>query len=100
MEELFSSSIISSVHILLYWLFGKSQVKNTMNAELFNLYVEQLLNEVSEGAKSRILLQTQLKYTELMNNDLKKKNDALEKEIEKLNKRKSKKEVDTSDDQF
>jgi uncharacterized membrane-anchored protein len=71
-----------------------------MNAELFNLYVEQLLNEVSEGVKTRILLQTQLKYTELMNNDLKKKNDALEKEIEKLNKRKSKKEVDTSDDQF
>lgn len=71
-----------------------------MNAELINLYVEQLLNEVSEGVKTRILLQTQLKYTELMNNDLKKKNDALEKEIEKLNKRKSKKEVDTSDDHF
>lgn len=95
-----SDSIISLVHILLYWLFGKSQVKNTMNAELINLYVEKLLNEVGELTKTRLLLEAQLKYTEIMNNDLKKKNDALETQIEKLNKRKSKKEVDTSDDQF
>jgi septal ring factor EnvC (AmiA/AmiB activator) len=94
------SKISSLVHILLYWLFGKSQAKNTMNTELVNLYVDKLLNEVGELTKTRLLLEAQLKYTEMMNIELKKKNDELEQQIEKLNKRKSKKEVDTSDDQF
>lgn len=77
-----------------------------MNPDLINLYIEQLLNEVAEGAKSRILLQTQLRYTEMMNNQLSVRVAELEQlvqsQLEKLNKKKSKdKEVNTStDDQF
>ena len=71
-----------------------------MNAELVNIYIEKLIKEITEGVKSRILLETQLKYTENLNNQLKTKIDDLEEQIDKLNKRKSKKEVDTSDDQF
>jgi hypothetical protein len=67
-----------------------------MNAEIINLYVDQLLNEVSEGAKSRILLQTQLKYSELMNTQLQTKIKELESQLEKVNKKKNK-EVNTSD---
>jgi len=67
-----------------------------MNAEIINLYVDQLLNEVSESAKSRILLQTQLKYSELMNTQLQTKIKELESQLEKVNKKKNK-EVNTSD---
>jgi len=70
-----------------------------MNAEIFNLYVEQLLNEASEGVKSRILLQTQLKYTESLNAQLQTKITELEEKLEKLNTKKSKKEVNTSSDE-
>jgi uncharacterized membrane-anchored protein len=66
-----------------------------MNSELINLYIEQLLNEVSEGVKSRILLQTQMKYTEMLNAQLQSKVTELEEKLEKLNKRKTK-EVNTS----
>lgn len=65
-----------------------------MNPEIVNIYIEQLLYEVSENAKARILLQTQLKYTESLNISLQKRVTELEKQIEKLNKRKAK-EVDT-----
>ena len=73
-----------------------------MNTDLVNIYIERLLNEVGEGVKSRILLETQLKYTEALNIQLQTKIDELEAQIEKLNKKKSKdKEVNTSnDDQF
>ena len=67
-----------------------------MNTDLVNIYIERLLNEVSEGVKSRILLETQLKYTEALNIQLKTKVEELEAQIEKLNKKKSK-EVNTSD---
>jgi uncharacterized membrane-anchored protein len=66
-----------------------------MNSDLINLYIEQLLNEASEGVKSRILLQTQLKYTEMLNAQLQSKVTELEEKLEKLNKRKTK-EVNTS----
>ena len=66
-----------------------------MNSDLINLYIEQLLNEVSEGVKSRILLQTQMKYTEMLNAQLQSKVTELEEKLEKLNKRKTK-EVNTS----
>lgn len=65
-----------------------------MNPEIVNIYIEQLLKEVSECAKSRILLQTQLKYTETLNVSLQQKVEELQKQIEKLNKRKVK-EVNT-----
>lgn len=67
-----------------------------MNAELINFYIESLLKEVSEGVKSRILLETQLKYTEMVNAQLQTKISELESQLEKLNKKKSK-EVNTSE---
>jgi hypothetical protein len=67
-----------------------------MNAEIINLYVDILLKEVTEGVKSRILLETQLKYTESLNTQLQTKIIELESQIQKLNKKKSK-EVNTSD---
>lgn len=67
-----------------------------MNPDLVNLYIEQLLQEISEGAKTRILLQTQLRYTERINAQLQTKISALESQVEKLNKKKSK-EANTSD---
>lgn len=81
-----------------------------MNPEFLNMYIEQLITEIGENAKSRILLQTQLRYTESVNGQLTGRISELENEIvnlqnqlqsqqEKLNKKKSK-EVNTSDDQF
>lgn len=67
-----------------------------MNPDLVNIYIDKLLKEVTEGVKSRILLETQLKCTEMMNIQLKTKIEELETQIAKLNKKKSK-EVDTSD---
>lgn len=67
-----------------------------MNTEIINLYIERLLNEVTEGVKTRILLDTQLKYTESLNIQLQTKVADLEKKIETLNKKKSK-EVNTSE---
>lgn len=67
-----------------------------MTPELLTMYIEQLLNEIAEGAKSRVLLQTQLRYTERMNAELQSKINDLESKLEKINKKKSK-EVDTSD---
>jgi uncharacterized membrane-anchored protein len=67
-----------------------------MNTEIINLYIERLLNEVTEGVKTRILLDTQLKYTESLNVQLQIKITELEKKIETLNKKKTK-EVDTSE---
>lgn len=67
-----------------------------MNPDLINSYIEQLLIEIGENAKSRVLLQTQLKYTERLNAQLQTKIFELESQVEKLNKKKSK-EVNTSD---
>ena len=53
-----------------------------MNPDLVNIYIERLLNEVSEGVKSRILLETQLKFTEMMNSQLQLKINDLESQIE------------------
>jgi hypothetical protein len=68
-----------------------------MTPELLNMYIEQLLNEITEGAKTRVLLQTQLRYTERMNAELQIKLKELEIKFEKLNKKKPK-EVDTSNE--
>jgi hypothetical protein len=70
-----------------------------MNPDLINIYIERLLNEVSEGVKSRILLETQLKWTEMLNAQLQTKIKELESQVEKLNKKKSK-EVNTSVETF
>ena len=70
-----------------------------MNPEIVNIYIERLLNEVTEGVKNRILLETQLKSTEMMNGQLQLKIKDLESQVEKLNKKKSK-EVNTSAETF
>lgn len=69
-----------------------------MNTDLINLYIDRLLNEVTEGVKSRILLETQMKYTEMMNAQLQAKIKELEVQLEKINNKKVKKEVNTSDE--
>ena len=71
-----------------------------MNPDLVNLYIERLLTEVGELTKTRLLLDTQLKFTEMLNTQLQTKINELETQIEKLNNKKSKKEVNTSDEQF
>jgi hypothetical protein len=68
-----------------------------MDPEIVNMYIERLLQEVSEGAKSRILLETRLKYTESINVNLSGRIQQLEAQLEKQNKKNVKKEVNTSD---
>lgn len=69
-----------------------------MNTDLINLYIERLLNEVVEGTKSRILLETQLKYTEKLNADLQLQLNQLQVQQEKQNKKINKsKELDSSE---
>ena len=69
-----------------------------MDTQLVNLYIERLLNEVVEGTKSRILLETQLKYTETLNAELQLQLKQLQDQQEKQNKKLNKtKEVNTSD---
>jgi hypothetical protein len=67
-----------------------------MNPEIINLYIERLLKEVEELTKNRLLIETQLKYTEMINGNLQQKLKEVELQLEKLNKKKSK-EVDTSE---
>lgn len=78
-----------------------------MNAELINIYIEKLLNEVIEGAKTRVLLETQLKYTEQINqklqnelNEIKSEYEEYKTKQENINKRRKTKEVDTSENNF
>jgi hypothetical protein len=67
-----------------------------MNPDLVNIYIERLLHEVGESVKVRILLETQLKYTEMLNGNLTKQLSEAQTQIEKLNKKKLK-EVNTSE---
>lgn len=53
-----------------------------MDNELINIYIDRLLNEACEGLKSRLLLETRLKYTENLNQELQKQIDLLKKEYE------------------
>jgi hypothetical protein len=77
-----------------------------MNTAMINIYIEKLLNEVSENTKSRILLETQLKYTEMLNQQLQNQNKELQSKLDKLNinnnptTRKKTKEVNTSSETF
>ena len=67
-----------------------------MNPEIFNMYVDRMLQEIQELTKNRLLIETQLKYTEMINAQLSNKLKEADAQIEKLNKKKSK-EVSTSD---
>ena len=77
-------------------LYHPDKGNYTMDPQIVNIYVERLLNEVTEGVKSRILLETQLKYTEKLNAELQSQLKQLQIQQEKQNKR-TKKEVDTSE---
>lgn len=68
-----------------------------MNPEIINMYIERILQEVQELNKNRLLIETQLKYTEKINNDLMVKIKDLELQLEKINKKNGKKEVNTSE---
>jgi phage shock protein A len=78
-----------------------------MNAELINFYIEKLLNEVIEGVKTRVLLETQLKYSEQINqklqnelNEIKSEYEEYKTKQENINKRRKTKEADTSENNF
>lgn len=55
-----------------------------MNNELINLYIERLLNDVGENAKVRVLLETQLKYTENLNEKIQAELEEVKAELEQL----------------
>lgn len=56
-----------------------------MNADIMNLYVQRLLNEVGELTKTRLLLETQLQYNEAVSAQQQQLIDALQLELESLN---------------
>jgi hypothetical protein len=68
-----------------------------MNPEIVNMYIERLLQEIQELTKNRLLVETQLRYTERMNAEFQNKINLLEQQVEKLNKKKLK-EVNTSNE--
>jgi hypothetical protein len=68
-----------------------------MNPELINMYIERLLNEIQEATKNRLLLETQLKFTEKINSDFLTKIKELETQIEKQSKKTSRKSDPESD---
>jgi hypothetical protein len=71
-----------------------------MSPEFVNMYIDRLLKEIEESAKSRLLIDTQLKYTELMNSQLQAKVKELEVLLEKQNKKSKKTEESNSIDTF
>jgi hypothetical protein len=79
-----------------------------MDNQLINLYIDKILNELIETIKAKLLVETQLKYTEQINQNLQKEIEAIKSEYEEyikkqenINKRrKTKEEVDTSGNTF
>lgn len=68
-----------------------------MNPEIVNMYIARLIKEIEELTKNRLLVETQLQYTEKLNVELQKQLQQLEEQNEKNNKKINKKEVNTSD---
>jgi septal ring factor EnvC (AmiA/AmiB activator) len=68
-----------------------------MNPEIVNMYIARLIKEIEELTKNRLLVETQLQYTEKLNAELQAQLKQTEAEIEKNNKKINKKEVNTSD---
>jgi uncharacterized protein YlxW (UPF0749 family) len=68
-----------------------------MNPEIVNMYIARLIKEIEELTKNRLLVETQLQYTEKLNVDLQKQVQRLEDQVEKSNRKINKKEVSTSD---
>jgi hypothetical protein len=71
-----------------------------MNPEIVNLYIERMLKEIEELTKNRLLVDTQLKYTEMLNAQLQVRVKELEIDLEKQSKKINKKEVNTSSENF
>jgi len=67
-----------------------------MENVLVNVYIERILKEVVELTKSKLLLETQLIYTEKLNEELEAKVRTLTEQIEKQ----TKKTVRKEDQQF
>jgi hypothetical protein len=68
-----------------------------MNPEIVNMYIARLIKEIEELTKNRLLVETQLQYTEKLSGEFQSQVKLLEEQIEKNNKKASKKEVNTSD---
>ena len=68
-----------------------------MNPEIVNMYIAKLIKEIEELTKNRLLVETQLQYTEKLNAELQKRVQLLEDQNEKQSKKINKKEVNTSD---
>jgi len=68
-----------------------------MNPEIVNMYIERLLKEVEELTKSRLLVETQLRYTEKMNSDLQTSYLELQTQFDSMSNKTNKKEVSTSE---
>lgn len=68
-----------------------------MNPEIVNIYIARLIKEIEELTKNRLLVETQLQYTEKLNAELQKRVQLLEDQNEKQSKKINKKEVNTSD---
>jgi hypothetical protein len=67
-----------------------------MDTEFVNLYITRIVKEVEELTKSRLLNEARYAYLEKVNEELLKKIESLESQLDKQNKRKTK-EVNTSD---
>lgn len=68
-----------------------------MNPEIVNMYIARLIKEIEELTKNRLLVETQLQYTEKLNGEFQAQLKQLEEQIEKNNKKANKKEVNTPD---
>jgi hypothetical protein len=68
-----------------------------MNPDLVNIYITRILKEIEELTKNRLLIETQLQYTESLNVNLNKKITELELQIDKQSKKINKKEINNSD---
>lgn len=55
-----------------------------MEQEFFNMYVERLINEMTELTKMKILLETKVLFTEKINKTLATKVSDLEKKLEEF----------------
>ena len=67
-----------------------------MDQIFVNTYIEKMSNRLGENIKQEILLQTQLEIAQQLVAQLQKENADLLAQIEKINNKKTKKEVNTS----
>jgi prefoldin subunit 5 len=65
-----------------------------MEAELYNLYVEKLLNEVVELTKTKLILSAQLEFQQKNNNKLNERISELETALDKVKSKTKKTEGD------